>query len=496
MEKVGYKLKSILIMILLMMAAAVSTNAATLTVTNTNDNFAVGSLRWAVFFANDGDVIEFDAAVFATPKTIVLMNGQLEVSVDLTINGPGADLLSISGNNASRVFLVSGPNINDPINVEINHLTIVDGDAPSGDSFSETGGGIILNGDKLTLDGVVVSSNVADNGGGGIRAQGGTLVIKNSEIINNVSGSCGGGINMHGTLIVENSTISGNHADASGGGVCAAGVPDEPTAIFSRSTISGNSADGDGGGGIVLGDGSSWITNTTVSGNVGNLGAGVLNTVESTLTLTNSTIVFNGGGGLQDNGTSEVRNTIIAGNTFTYANPQPKDISNPIETASNNLIGDAATAGGLTDGVNGNIVGVNVGLVLDSLLDGNGGPTATHKLVPGSPAINAGDDSYAVEFGGLSMTSDQRGPAFPRFLGASVDIGAFEILSIGIQPTTTVLGPPATTQYSDVVTLSSTTASNGSPVTSGTVEFFVDGVSLGTDDVDSNGVATLNTQIL
>jgi hypothetical protein len=63
-------------------------------------------------------------------------------------------------------------------------------------------------------------------------------------------------------------------------------------------------------------------------------------------------------------------------------------------------------------------------------------------------------------------------------------------------PTVTVMDAPAATQYSDVVTLSSTTTSNGSPVTAGTVEFFVNGVSVGTDAVDANGVATLNTQIL
>jgi hypothetical protein len=58
-----------------------------------------------------------------------------------------------------------------------------------------------------------------------------------------------------------------------------------------------------------------------------------------------------------------------------------------------NLIGDAASAGGLTNGVNGNIVGVDPALVLGPLAD-NGGPTKTHALLPNSPAINAGDPTF------------------------------------------------------------------------------------------------------
>ena len=66
----------------------------------------------------------------------------------------------------------------------------------------------------------------------------------------------------------------------------------------------------------------------------------------------------------------------------------------------------------------------------------------------------------------------------------------------GAIATTTVMDTPTPTQYSDVVTLSSTTTANGAPVTTGSVEFFVNGVAVGTDAVDSNGVATLNTQVL
>ena len=82
---------------------------AALLVTNT-DNNGPGSLREAVEFANafpDADEINFDSGVFATPLTTVLTTGQLTITNPLTINGPGADLLAVSGNHSSRVFQIS-----------------------------------------------------------------------------------------------------------------------------------------------------------------------------------------------------------------------------------------------------------------------------------------------------------------------------------------------------------------------------------------------------
>ncbi len=77
--------------------------------------------------------------------------------------------------------------------------------------------------------------------------------------------------------------------------------------------------------------------------------------------------------------------------------------------------------------MNGNVVGVPVATVLDPMLAFNGGPTQTHKLVAGSPALDAGDNALAVDADSNPLSTDQRGPGFPRISGGTVDIGAFEL---------------------------------------------------------------------
>jgi hypothetical protein len=99
---------------------------------------------------------------------------------------------------------------------------------------------------------------------------------------------------------------------------------------------------------------------------------------------------------------------------------------------------DAATAGGLIDGGNGNIVGsagsgtIDIATVLNPALADNGGPTLTHALVADSLAINAGDNSKAVDADGDPLVYDQRGEikegvGFDRIVDGVVDIGAFEV---------------------------------------------------------------------
>ena len=82
---------------------------STFTVTSTLDNGSAGTLRYEIDQANTNagpDTIDFDRTVFSTPQTITLTSGQLELTdaATTTITGPGSSLLSISGNNASRVF--------------------------------------------------------------------------------------------------------------------------------------------------------------------------------------------------------------------------------------------------------------------------------------------------------------------------------------------------------------------------------------------------------
>jgi hypothetical protein len=132
-------------------------------VTNLNDA-GMGSLRQAILDTPAGGSVDFQAGLSGT---ITLTSGQLAVSKDLTISGPGADLLTVSGNHASRVFNVAAT-----FTVSIAGLTIADGlatDLPS------QGGGI-LNRGTLTVTGSTLSGNTALYGGGIYNA--GTLAAR------------------------------------------------------------------------------------------------------------------------------------------------------------------------------------------------------------------------------------------------------------------------------------------------------------------------------
>ena len=180
------------------------------------------TLRQAIATAVPGTTITFAANVRGT---INLTSGELLINKNLTINGPGANLLSVQrsavgGTPAFRIFNIT-PN---SVIAAISGLTIANGNSPS------NGGGI---------------SNT------------GALTISNSTISGNSTGSSGGGIVTSGTLNVVNSTVSGNSATGGFGG----GIYNTGTAQIINSTISGNSVSefslGIGsGGGIQNGGGS------------------------------------------------------------------------------------------------------------------------------------------------------------------------------------------------------------------------------------------------
>src|SRR5262245_259917 len=134
------------------------------------------------------------------------------------------------------------------------------------------------------------------------------------------------------------------------------------------------------------------------------------------LTLMSSTLSGNsvggfGGGILHQVGGSAITNTILAGNTAGFAGP---DLFGVLTSQGHNLIGDGSGGSGFTDT---DLVGTDP--LLGPLQD-NGGPTFTHALLPGSLALDAGDNTDAPEF-------DQRGPGFPRTVSGTIDIGAFEV---------------------------------------------------------------------
>jgi uncharacterized repeat protein (TIGR01451 family) len=231
------------------------------------------------------------------------------------------------------------------------------------------------------------------------------------------SATDGGAILNDGTLTVVNSTLAGNAATNDGGAISTTATATSLTLI--NTTISGNAAAGSGGGVIVLG-GTASIINSTITNNVAdsdNSGAG------------------DGGGIRAHAGTTTLKNTIVAGNfNENGASDAADDISGTVDAASSfNLIGTGG-AGGLTNGVNNNQVGVATpGL---GALANNGGTTSTHALLSTSTAVDAGSNANlpadTFDLDGDANTAeplpvDQRGTGFPRTIGSSVDVGAFEL---------------------------------------------------------------------
>jgi hypothetical protein len=224
----------------------------------------------------------------------------------------------------------------------------------------------------------------------GIDNESGTVTVGNSTVVGN-----GGGISNGGTLMVSNSTLSGNSGN--NGGIYNVG-----TLTVSNSTLSGNSAAGSGGGIYNNGTLPVTLTSVTLTGNRGNLAGGS----------------YHGGGLFVAYGAPVLHNTLIAGNFRDATGTTRADVFGALHPGGDyTLIGDGTGMTGLSNGVNGNQVG-SAADPIDPLLgplDDNGGPTLTHALLSGSPALNAGGpDQLEV--------ADQRGVV----RAGGVNIGAYQ----------------------------------------------------------------------
>jgi parallel beta-helix repeat protein len=429
---------------------------STFTVLNTLDDSSVGSLRWAVGQANataGADTIDFDSSVFSSAKTITLTNGQLGLSDTTgatTITGPAAGV-TISGNNASRVFLI-------PANATalISGCTITGGSA----FFSSAGG--LWNDGTLTLTHCTVTGNGSSVAGGGLYNRG-TATLTNCTVSNNSTGNGGGGgvCGFNGSTTISNCTLTGNQTanGGDGGGV----LIDFPygTTTLDNCSIFANSARG-GGGVAVENSATATLTNCTVSGNTATYTGGGLFTFNSPTTLTSCTVSGNSTGtrtgGLYTVGTPTLTDTIVAGNTNSSGT---SDIGSGTVSGSFNLIGTGGS-GGLTNGVNGNIVLTSLTNLALAPLDNYGGPGKTMPPLPGSAAIDAGTSGSGIP------TADQRGRAR---VGAT-DIGAVEsqgyVFSVtGGTPQTTVAG----TAFVSPLAVSVSANDTNDPVNGGVITF-------------------------
>jgi hypothetical protein len=330
------------------------------TVMNLNDA-GDGSLRQAILDTPAGGTVDFQPGLSGT---ITLTSGELAISSDLTIAGPGASVLTVSGNHASRVFDITATS-----HVALSGLTVADG------TFVATPGGGIYNVGTLTVTDCTIRDNTTFGEGGGIDNVG-TLTLTNSTLSGN-SAFLGGGIYNAGTVTLTSSTFSGNSAPRGDGG----GVDNEgPGCVISGCDFHNNRAEFDGaaiinnrhpleihhtdigfnsagasGGGIFdrLG-GSLTIDACSIHDNSavtygGGLNIGAYVTGEITCTITNTdfvhnraefgggiheiVIVFNlsrvrlldnsatiyGGGLLLENGDSHLSQCVIEGNSAPYA---------------------------------------------------------------------------------------------------------------------------------------------------------------------------------
>jgi CSLREA domain-containing protein len=365
--------------------------------------------------------------------------GPLRISKTLSITGPSTGIViqRRSTDPAFRIFQIFSPSM--VPTVTLTNLIIRNG-VSNIEPFGGRGGGISNDG-TLRLIHCVVAANSGD--GGGI-SNGGTLRLTNSRVSNNE----GGGIENLGpaaVLTLIHSTVSGTSSDQGGGIINRVG-----TVTITNSTVSGNTTPS-AGGGIFNRDGGITLINSTVSGNSASLGGGILN-FEGRLNLTNSTVSRNSaasgdGGGILIIGTTSrtrLRNTTVAHNSATQGGggirtsgpliltnslvarntaPQGPDVlksgglTAPV-TARFSLLG-IGNGSGVSDGVNGNQVGSR-STPLDPLLGplaANGGPTRTHALLLGSPAIDAASTPDCPP-------TDQRGVLRPQ--GAACDIGSYE----------------------------------------------------------------------
>ena len=435
----------------------------------------VTSLREAIFATNlvgGPDTIEFAPSLTASgPATILLTQGELRISDDLTISGPGADLLTInaSGNDptpdekdgrGSRVFHIDDGNGAAAIDVTLTGLVLTGGDA-------RASGGAILSTENLTLRESTIQGNAAVSGdisvlshGGGIAQRVGNLTITNSVIADNL-GDLGGGIHFDGNdLLIMRSVVAAN-AGLSGAGVYHAGghaeiqassIRDNSAGAFSlgggiynsgslrveSTTISGNAA-AYGGGLFSRTDSGEFevtrIVNSTISGNTAfERGGGVRNALGRTVieysTITGNTAPPDEGGGVASRGyasaRTQVHHSIIAGNSHSDVDFGTGS-SNTFHSLGYNVIGTGNAVGKFQIVDQTGVTDPRLGPLAD-----NGGPALpdgsrplTHALLPGSPAINAGDLNARAQEGQVPLF-DQRGEPFARVVNGRIDIGAFE----------------------------------------------------------------------
>ena len=437
-----------------------------------------------------GDADEFLNNDFSGGAIRALSNGKLTISESL-----------ITGSSANGRLGRGGAIFSTSTDVEVLQSTI-SGNSTVG-SEGEGGGIYAFYGDVSIGESLVTGNSTAGTGarGGAVNTLNGTVNVSQSTLSNNsTTGDQASGGAIHstfGVIAVTESTLTANSTIGTGALGGAINLPNGLLRL-NWSTVSGNTTSGINsfGGGIAsYNSGSMHIANSTLSGNKalgsGEILGGALYFDDGDVTITNSTITGNsapigGGIGILDDDFGEsltIHNSIVAGNTAT-TNPDftAPGVPETNLTVLNSLIGNN-TGTSLTidtDGdANGNFIGGIGANAINPLLgplQNNGGFTFTHALLPGSPALNRGNNSLAEVPGDdglpgtddnneVALTTDQRSSGFGRIRFGTIDIGAFESTTLdGTTGSDTFVLTYSSTSNAGNVSIS--VSSNGGPFVS------------------------------
>lgn len=385
------------------LAFAPPARAAELTVTSNADSGA-GTLRRAAAEANANgqpDIIAFDLP--RGRRTITLTSGQISFTEARRTTVDGGGSVTVSGNNALRVF-----NVAPGASLAVRNLAVRDGSASGGPGSpvsKRRGGGIRNLGTLAVSRSSVQNSFAAQQGGGVYNGPGGILNATASTFSGNEA-PFGGGVSINGgDATIDRSTLSNNTASSSGGGIASSTDLQEDTTVVSNSTVSGNSA-AEEGGGVYVSDGLLIVENATVADNSApaGRGAGILSSGNDRTSVEVSSSI------VAANDSTDVDVLAATPSTFAYV------------SGGYNLVGDGSATGNFTSPGDATGVG-NPGL---RPLADNGGPTRTHALRQTSPAVDRVAAASCPP-----PAEDQRGVERPQNgdnrSAALCDSGSFEL---------------------------------------------------------------------